>query len=271
MAGAIGVFDSGVGGLSILAALRAALPQQDFVYFADNAFAPYGERAPAWVAERSQAVTAYLRHEHGVQLLVVACNTATAAAVDLLRSRHPDFPIVGVEPAIKPALQHSRTGRIGVMATRVTLQSQRFVRLLSDHGAQASVILQACDGLAEAIEQDDPDAVQALCAQHTQAMGRFGGKAGDIDTLVLGCTHYPLIKPLLARMVGPQVTLIDTAEAVARRTRELIGSSSDAASRVLAHAGRLRLLATGPLDTLQRMAARALSCSVDAEMIGLSP
>jgi glutamate racemase len=271
MAGAIGVFDSGVGGLSILGALRAAMPQQDFVYFADNAFAPYGERAPAWVAERAQAVTAYLQGEHGLQLLVIACNTATAAAVDLLRSRHPDLPVVGVEPAIKPALQQSRTGRIGVMATRVTLQSKRFERLLSTHGAQGSVVLQACDGLAEAIEQDDASAVQALCAQHTQAMGRFGGQAGDIDTLVLGCTHYPLIKPMLARMVGPQVTLIDTADAVARRTRALLGLSAEAGTTTAARAGRLRLLGTGPLDTLQRTAARALSCSVDAELIELSP
>ena len=245
------------------------MPQQDFVYFADNAFAPYGERASGWVAERSQAITGFLRREHSVRLLVIACNTATAAAVDMLRVLHPDLPIVGVEPAIKPALHLSRTGRIGVMATRGTLQSERFRRLLVAHGTQDRVVLQACDGLAEAIEQDDAQAVEALCAQHTQAMGRFGGHAGDIDTLVLGCTHYPLVKPLLVRLLGPQVTLIDTADAVARRTRELLGLPCAAVTGAAAPTGRLRLLGTGPTALLHRTAAQALSFSGSTEMIDM--
>jgi glutamate racemase len=147
----IGVYDSGIGGLSILQALRRELPEQDFIYLADSGHGPYGERQTDHVVERARRITEHLRGR-GVQALVVACNTATAAAIEHLRSEHPDLPIIGVEPALKPALALSRSRRIGVLATRMTLASDKFARLLEPLREQAQFVLRACDGLALAIE-----------------------------------------------------------------------------------------------------------------------
>lgn len=170
----IGVFDSGVGGLSVLQALRAELPQERFVYLADNGYAPYGERGDAFVAARTQAITAYLRNVHGIKALVVACNTATAAAIDQVRADHPTLPLVGVEPALKPAVTATRTGHVGVIGTRGTLSSARFARLQASLPRSVQWVVQPCDGLAYAIERAalDGDAnsasaeVQALCARY---------------------------------------------------------------------------------------------------------
>lgn len=179
----IGVFDSGVGGLSILRALRRELPSERFVYLADAGQAPYGERGDAFVEARACAITTFLREAHGIKALVVACNTATAAAIGELRRRHSDLVLVGVEPALKPAALVTRTGRVGVMATRGTLASGKFADLLASQSARAEYVLQACDGLATVIERaggaDDRSAqdtieIEALCAYYTGAMGQFG-------------------------------------------------------------------------------------------------
>jgi hypothetical protein len=149
----IGVFDSGVGGLSVLRALQAELPHERFVYLADNGHAPYGERGDAFVAARTHAIAGHLRRAHGIKALVVACNTATAAAIHEARASHPGLPVVGVEPALKPAVAATRTGRVGVVATRGTLASGKFGRLLDSLRSQAEFIVQPCDGLAHAIER----------------------------------------------------------------------------------------------------------------------
>lgn len=218
----IGVFDSGVGGLSVLRALLAELPQEQFVYVADSGHAPYGERGDAFVAERTRVLSHWLRHTHGIKALVVACNTATAAAIHEVRARHPDLPLVGIEPAIKPAAAATATGRVGVMATRGTVQSSKFKRLLHSLEDQAQFVVQACDGLANAIERFDTMAVESLVQQHTQAMGRFGAHPGEIDTLVLGCTHYPFAQEALRRAVGSGVQLLEAGAPVARQTRRLL-------------------------------------------------
>ena len=162
----IGVFDSGVGGLSVLKALRAELPHEDFVYVSDSGFAPYGERDEAFVVERARRITQHLisTPRAPIKALVIACNTATAAAIQLLRQDHPTLPIVGVEPALKPAIALSRTRRIGVMATRGTLASQKFKLLLASLAGQAEFVCQPCDGLADAIERHDALQIGALCA-----------------------------------------------------------------------------------------------------------
>ncbi len=216
----VGVFDSGIGGFSILRALRAELPHQPFVYVADSGNAPYGERETVHVIERSQAIAHHLIQQHDIQALVVACNTATAAAIALLRQQHPQLPIIGVEPALKPAAQASRTRRVGVMATRGTLQSAKFQALLATLEGQADFVLQACDGLADAIERQDFERAQALSRNYTAAMGRFGHDG--IDTVVLGCTHYPLILDTLQELLGPQVTLVESGAPVARQTRRVL-------------------------------------------------
>lgn len=218
----IGVFDSGVGGLSVLRALHAELPQETLVYVADSGHAPYGERDDAHVIARSHALTDYLRAQHQIKALVVACNTATAAAIGQLRAAYPELPIVGIEPALKPAASHSGTGVVGVMATRGTLQSEKFGRLLQSLHGQASFTLQPCDGLAFAIECNDTDQVRSLCQAYLAAMGAFGRHSGAMDTLVLGCTHYPFVEAELRRQVGPDVDFLEGGAPVARQTRRLL-------------------------------------------------
>ncbi len=257
----IGVFDSGVGGLSILRELRAALPAEDFVYYADSAHVPYGERGDAYVAERARAVAQELIDRHGIKLLVVACNTATAAAVRALRETWPQLPMVGVEPALKPAALNSRTHQVAVMATRGTLGSDKFQQLHASLQAQAQFRLQPCDGLAAAIETFDHDAIESLCARYTQALGPFGTADGQADTLVLGCTHYTFVQPLLQRLVGPAVKILETGEPVARQARRLLleaGLMRDAPpadptarpGKSTAPTGRVTLVASGEAQSL---------------------
>lgn len=264
----IGVFDSGIGGLSVLRALRAELPHERFVYLADSGHAPYGERDARFVAQRTHAITAYLRAQHHIKALVVACNTATAAAIHEVRSSHPDLPLVGVEPALKPAVQQSQTKRIGVIGTRGTLGSEKFRALHASLAGQVEFILQACDGLAHAIERSTEQAlhgsaetpeVRALCARYISAMGQFGNEAGQIDTLVLGCTHYVFALPTLRALVGPQVQIIDTGDPVARQTRRLLAQAATLALESLpGDAGAVQLLTTGALAALQAAAQRWL-------------
>ena len=251
----IGVFDSGVGGLSILRALRAELSAEDFVYLADSGFAPYGERDEGFVVERALAVAQRLRNEHAIKALVIACNTATAAAVHLLREELPELPIVGVEPALKPALALTRTGRIGVLATRATLASAKFGALHDGLRSQAEFALQACDGLAEAIENHDAARIDALCSRYLQALGRFGSGSGEIDTLVLGCTHYPFAQLQLRALAGDAVRVVETGEPVARQTRRLLAA---AGLLKAVGPGSVSLQSTGDLAALERAASRWL-------------
>ena len=251
----IGVFDSGVGGLSILRALRSELPQENFTYLADSGFAPYGERDDSFVVERARKLAQQLLDDHAIKALVIACNTATAAAIHLLRAELPGLPIVGVEPALKPALALTRTGRIGVLATRGTLASAKFRALHDSLKQQADFPVQACDGLADAIENHDSARTFDLCRQYTGALGTFGTCAGEIDTLVLGCTHYPFAQRDLQALVSPEVRLVETGEPVARHTRRLLEAAQLLQPR---GAGSVTLLSTGDLARLERAALRWL-------------
>lgn len=253
----IGVFDSGVGGLSVLRALLATMPDERFVYVADSGHAPYGERDDAHVLERAQVITAYLTAQHGIKALVVACNTATAAAIQTLRERWPTLPIVGMEPPLKPATGLTRTGVVGVMATRGTLQSEKFSSLLKRSGASTRFVLQACDGLADAIERNDAPKIEALCAQYTKAMGSFGHKSGDMDVLVLGCTHYPFAAHLLAACAGADVQLLDAGEPVARRTQQLL-LEKNLRHPAVAEPASLICITTGDSNSLASALARWL-------------
>ena len=266
---AIGVFDSGIGGLSVLKALRADMPHEDFIYIADSGHAPYGEQGAAHVLARSRAIVQYLVSQN-VKALVMACNTATAAAIALLRAEHPGLALIGVEPALKPAVALSRTGRIGVMATRGTLASGKFQALLATQAANATFVLQPCDGLAHAIEASastgtgDATKIIALCAHYISAMGQFGTETGKIDTLVLGCTHYPLASEHLRALVGTQVQFIDNGEAVARQTRRLLPDALMAAN---APPGRVSLFATSQTHVLQAAAQRWLGLSAPVGLL----
>lgn len=216
----VGIFDSGVGGLSVLCALRAAIPGAVLHYVADSSHAPYGERDQSHVIDRSLRIASHLI-DHGAQALVVACNTATAVAIESLRERWPALAIIGVEPGIKPALALSRNGRIGVMATATTLGSARFQRLLKGLGHDGDFHLQACAGLAAAIERGDLDApallelIELNCRPLREAR---------VDTVVLGCTHYPLVRRQIQEALGAAVQVVDTGTAVARRAASVLGA-----------------------------------------------
>ena len=250
----IGVFDSGIGGLSILKALRTELPHESFIYIADSGNAPYGEKGDDFVIARSRALTRALIDQDGdykVKALVVACNTATAAAVKLLRAEYPNLPLVGIEPALKPAVQLSKTKRIGVMATRGTLESAKFAALKATFADQAEFIIQPCDGLAAAIETQNTPEIIALLATYTPAIGQFGTKNGEIDTLVLGCTHYPFISDLLRVHTGADVTYIDTGIPVARQTRRLLEAAGTL--NTTTKSPDLQLYTTGDLDSFAKL------------------
>ena len=265
----IGVFDSGVGGLSVLRALRTELPAEHFVYVADAGHAPYGERNDDHVMARSMAVAQHLVAEQRIKALVVACNTATAAAIRNLRQAWPDLPIIGIEPALKPAVAHSQTRHIGVLATRGTLGSEKFRNLLQTLDPQARVVLQACDGLADAIERDDQHRTMALCTDFTKAMGTFGPAAGAMDTLVLGCTHYPFATDALRSLVGPSVAFLEGGVPVARQTRRLLAERAWLADPVQSGDTRLAtsFFTTGAPQALQAAAQRWLQWQVEVQSL----
>jgi glutamate racemase len=260
-AACVGVFDSGVGGLSVLRALHRHLPRSRLLYAADSGYAPYGERDERYVIERSRVLTAHLLRE-GAQLIVVACNTATAAAVRALREEHPGVQFVGVEPGIKPAIALSRNGRIGVMATRGTLASDKFRQLVSSHAQGAQLHLQACAGLAHAIEAGDADSAEvlALVDRYTAPL-----LEADVDTVVLGCTHYPFVAQHIQKALGAEVRLVDTADAVARRAQQL-ATSLQAAIDSVPHQ-TARLWTTGDLSTLKLVAGRWLGFEAETQVL----
>jgi len=213
----IGIFDSGLGGLSVVEAIQNRLPGESILYIADSQYAPYGERGDNFIRERSFALTDWLIRSNA-KLLVVACNTATAHSIAYLRERF-EIPIVGIEPGIKPAVQNSASGIVGVLATAATLRSERLQRLLAEHGRTCRFICQAGHGLVELIERGESTGavVEALLEKYLGPMTREG-----VDTLVLGSTHFALLVPSIRRVFGSKFYLIDTAAAVARRVEHLL-------------------------------------------------
>ena len=210
----IGVFDSGVGGLSVLREIRALLPAEVLIYVADSAHIPYGEKSRQYIETRARVIAGFML-ERGAKALVVACNTATAAAVAALRSAYP-VPIIGMEPGVKPAAQLTQSGVIGVLATPGTLASQKFAALLQRHAGAAQVVVQACPGLVEQIECGDIGGqhVRVLVQRYVESLLERGA-----DTLVLGCTHYPFVAKLIREAAGPTVKLVETGAAVAQELK----------------------------------------------------
>lgn len=208
----IGIFDSGIGGLSVLKEIQNLLPHEDLLYIADSAYAPYGNKDLAFIQQRCEALTRFLI-EQPVKAVVIACNTATAAAVTTLRQRFA-LPIIAMEPGVKPAIAATRSGVVGVMATENTLASQQFTDLLHRHAAHVEVISQPCPGLVEQIEAGEfaTDQTCRLIRQYTEPL-----LAAGADTIVLGCTHYPLIQEQIREVLGEEIALIETGQAVARQ------------------------------------------------------
>jgi glutamate racemase len=260
----IGIFDSGVGGLSVLRHIRAQLPHEHLLYFADSAFAPYGDKPETVVTERVLAIGAFLIAQ-GAKAIVVACNTATVAAIAVLRERYPGMPIVGVEPGLKPAAAATRSGLVGVLATERTLSGSKFLLLRDQISAAtgARFLLQPCHGLADQIEFGElaSEATDALLRRFIVPLLEAGA-----DTLVLGCTHYPLVQSSIERVIAAhtaqEVVLVDTGDAVARQLERLLAS------------GGLTRAATDPaqarLDGYTSASATALSAAF-AGLLGLDP
>jgi glutamate racemase len=207
----IGVFDSGIGGLSVLTQIRRLLPAESLLYVADSGHLPYGNKPADYVIARSLAIARFLA-ERRAKALVVACNTATAVAVAELR-RQFALPVIGVEPGLKPGISRSRGGVVGVLATAGTLGSEKFRRLISTHGQQRQVIVQPCHGWVEQVEAGalDCQEIRDLVAGAVTPLLRAG-----VDSLVLGCTHYPYLTPLIRELAGPEVAIVDTGPAIAR-------------------------------------------------------
>lgn len=214
----IGVFDSGVGGLSVLRAIRALLPQHPVIYLADQAHVPYGPRALEEVRGFAEAITRFLLGQ-GARVIVVACNTASAAALYHLRATFPEVPFVGMEPAVKPAAEQTQTGRVGVLATPATFQGALYASVVERFASHVRLYQDTCPGLVEAIEAGDLDGEtpRRILERALQPM-----LAGGIDTVVLGCTHYPFVIPLIQSIAGPGVRVIDPAPAVARQTQRVL-------------------------------------------------
>lgn len=222
----IGVFDSGVGGLSVLHEIRRALPGEDLLYVADSGHAPYGDKSQQFIEQRSIAITEFLVSQNA-KAIVVACNTATGAAVATLRSRF-SLPIIAMEPAVKPAAANTKSGVIGVLATSRTLASDNFVKLFARYGEDVEILGQACPGLVEQVEAGDlsGDKTRLLLGRYVLPLLERGA-----DTLVLGCTHYPFLAPLIQKIAGPGVAVIDSGSAVARqlhRRLEVVDLLADA-------------------------------------------
>lgn len=214
----IGVFDSGVGGLSVARRLAQSLPNEDLIYVADQAHVPYGRKSADVIRARAHTLTRFLR-SWNAKLIVVACNTASAAALAELRAAFPATPFVGMEPAVKPGAQATRSGAVGVLATAGTFESQRYADLMARYAQGVRLLEDPCHGLVELIEAGMLDAPEtaALLQRALDPM-----LAAGVDTLVLGCTHYPFVAPLIGRLAGPDVAVIDPAPAVARQTARVL-------------------------------------------------
>ena len=223
----IGVFDSGIGGLTVANAVSELLPTENLLYIADNGRAPYGRRTPAEVQQFSHQITIALQ-QAGAKLILVACNTATARAIDQLRLAFPDLQFVGIEPAVKPAAAATKTGVIGVLATQITLGSERYQQLADRYARQLQILEDPCIGLVPKIEAGQKaEQLRPFLEGILNPM-----LAANADTIVLGCTHYPLIKDQIQAICGPEVSLINPAMATARQVARLIAEQPTAAQSI---------------------------------------
>jgi glutamate racemase len=256
----VGVFDSGVGGLSVLQALRQELPHEDFLYVADSGAAPYGDRSCEFVAGRAVVISEFLQSQ-GAKALVVACNTATAIAAASLRERYA-IPIVAIEPAVKPAASRTRSRVVGVLATTGMLASPNMSKLLANYGADVEFVIQPCPGLADQVENGQlasPE-TRALVERYLQPMISRGA-----DIVVLGCTHYPFLRPLIQDVAGPRVDVIDPATPVARELRRRLDTAhllNDAPDR-----GTERFWTTGIVKDVEPVVAQLWGTPVHVSLL----
>lgn len=258
----IGMFDSGLGGLSVLRDVRTLLPAENIVYVADSAWCPYGIRPERDIRARSIAVSQQIVTA-GAKILIVACNTATSVALTALRARLP-IPVVGLVPAVKPAAGQSRNKRIGVLATPRTVAGERLEALIREYANDVEVHVQAAPGLADLVEAGHLGGatVEGAVATFVRPLARHG-----VDTIVLGCTHYPFLRDPIQKAAGPKVTIIDSGVAVARRTEDLLRQRKllrDGHER-----GTLTILTSGDTVHVGATASRLLGEHIEAGPLGI--
>ena len=252
----IGVFDSGFGGLSVLQHLRDAMPREQFIYFADSAHLPYGDKRTEYIQARIAVIGRFLIAQH-CKAIVIACNTATAAAAETLRGM-VSVPVIAIEPAIKPAALQSRAGKVGVLATEGTIRSERLAGLVNRFSQGIQVYQQPCPGLAEQVEKGELNSpeTRALLQTYLTPMQQAG-----VDTLVLGCTHYPFLRDLIVEIMGYEVSIIDAGEAVARQTMRRLMDIGGLAKP--GEAGRVQVYTSAAREMDSRLASRLLSTPLD--------
>ncbi len=261
----VGVFDSGLGGLTVVKEILSELPEAELFYIADTAHAPYGDKTHEQIKQYAYRITRYFIDTHAIDALVVACNSATTAAIAYLRAQFPELVIVGTEPGIKPAVAATRSGKVGVLATQATLNSEKYRVLAKKTAGKKSIEIyeQACSGLAEAIENEEnlSEKTEALLHEWLAPM-----REAKVDTIVLGCTHYPVIANEIKRIYAKEVTLVETGAAIAKRLKTLLYTSSVSRSHTVRNKA-LHLYATGKIS--RKSAERILHDSVDFEPLSL--
>ena len=243
----IGIFDSGVGGISVLRAIREQMPEENVIYFGDQGHIPYGPRPMEQIRDFSEAITNFLL-THDAKIIVVACNTASAAALKYLREKFPDILFVGMEPAVKPAAEHTQTGKVGVLATPATFQSALYASVVERFANGVELFQNTCNGLVQQIEHGHLDGEETRKILE-EALSPMMEK--NIDTVVLGCTHYPFVIPLIQRIVGDHVRVIDPAPSVAKQVRRLLeagGRKSQSSAR-----GEVKFYTSGDPTVLRSM------------------
>jgi glutamate racemase len=257
----IGIFDSGVGGISVLRAIRGQMPEESIIYFGDQRHIPYGPRPMEQIRDFSEAITRFLL-EQGAKLIIVACNTASAAALKYLREKFPHVQFVGMEPAVKPAAEHTHTGKVGVLATPATFQGALYASVVERFANGVELFQNTCNGLVQQIEQGNlnGEETRQILEDALQPMLKK-----NIDTVVLGCTHYPFVIPLIQQIVGDDVRVIDPAPAVARQTARLLearGLRNHSASK-----GNVKLYTSGDPESLKDLLPTLLGESRDIQRV----
>ena len=260
----IGVFDSGVGGLAVLQEIRRELPGEDLLYVADSAHAPYGDKTAQQIEARSIAIVEFLVSRHA-KAIVVACNTATGAAVETLRARFT-LPIVAMEPAVKPAAAHTKTGVIGVLATSRTITSDNFAKLHQRFGADVRILMQACPGLVEQVEAGKLSGHETRALVERYVLPLLEQQA---DTIVLGCTHYPFLAPLIREIAGAAVTIMDPSPAIARELRRRLGSAALLSAEP--RAGSVRFWSSANSESNRRVISGLWKAEIDLQLFPDKP
>jgi len=257
----IGIFDSGVGGISILRAIREQMPNESVVYFGDQGHIPYGPRPMEQIRDFSEAITNFLL-EQNAKIIVVACNTASAAALKYLREKFPDVQFIGMEPAVKPAAEQTQTGKVGVLATPATFQGVLYASVVERFANGVELFQSICPGLVQQIEQGNLDGEETRKVLEAALLPML---EENIDTVVLGCTHYPFVIPLIQQIVGDKVRVIDPAPSVARQAGRLLESGG--MSRQSESKGDVRFYTSGDPELFKSMLPMLLGESGEVQRV----